>query len=364
MFGTTVPVEWRGRQVDAFVPVRLDGVELPLSPAAGRAAARAEGALAVVDDRMHAGLEVPARPLLRAEGLASSRIEDVHAPVADVAVADVDPAVTGSAGWVADNLRALDRALAHDGPLTVDALRVWHELLMRHSSLRADLVGAWRDAVGWVGGANPLQAAHVPPPPELVDELVVDLVRFANGTTLDPVTQAAVVHAQFETIHPFADGNGRIGRILIGWVLVRRLDLLVPPPVSGVFLRDRGGYLGGLTRYRVDGPDPWVRWFAGALDQSVRSIDTILAEVAAVVAGWPARLHGVRADAAARVLVDHLVARPALDARTAAVLAGVSEQAARTALDELTRRGILRPAADVSNRRWWVAGEVLDLLAS
>ena len=67
-----------------------------------------------------------------------------------------------------------------------------------------------------------------------------DLVAFANEDRLDPVTQAAVLHAQFESIHPYGDGNGRIGRILIGWVLCHRLDLTVPPPVSLIIARDPG----------------------------------------------------------------------------------------------------------------------------
>jgi Fic family protein len=86
-----------------------------------------------------------------------------------------------------------------------------------------------------------------------------DLVGYANSPVHDPVTAAALVHAQFEAIHPFADGNGRIGLLLIGWMLHRRHALVVPPPVSVAFLRDLGGYLSGLTQYRTVGPDEWVR---------------------------------------------------------------------------------------------------------
>ena len=87
------------------------------------------------------------------------------------------------------------------------------------------MVGAYRTEQSWVGGTSPRDAAYVPPPPALIEELMDDLIAFANDDTLDPVTQAALVHAQFESIHPYADGNGRIGRVLIGWVLARRLDM-------------------------------------------------------------------------------------------------------------------------------------------
>ena len=366
MPGSTVTTEWRGRPLEAFVPAALDS-RPELSAAAVRAAARAEGALGAVDARIRAGLRVPARLLLHAEGMASSRIEEVRAPAADVAVAAADATVGGAAGWVADNLRAVDAALAHRGRLRVADLWAWHRRLMVHGDLDPGVVGAWRDRVGWIGGATPHRAAFVPPPPELIGRLMDDLVAFANDDVVDPVTQAALVHAQFETIHPFADGNGRIGRILIGWVLRLRLGLAVPPPVSGTFLRDRGGYLAGLTRYRHEGLEPWVAWFAGAVEQSAYATETILTDVARTVADWPARLAGLRGDAAARRLVEHLVDHPAIDAATAACLSGVSEQAARLALAQLAERGILRdagvsPGRTGRPRRWWVAGELLDRL--
>lgn len=165
MFGSLVEVDWKGRPLEAFVPARLDRLP-PLSAAAVRAAALAEGPLGAVDDRYHAGLDVPVRLLLRAEGLASSRIEEIHAPVAEVAVADVDGSMGGAAGAVADNLRAIDAALATTGYLDVADLWSWHRLLMAHSDLEPSLIGAWRDRIGWVGGPTPHRSAYVPPPPE------------------------------------------------------------------------------------------------------------------------------------------------------------------------------------------------------
>jgi hypothetical protein len=368
MPGTTVTVAWRGRPVDAFVPVALSGLPEP-SRAALRAAALAEGALSAVEDRLAHGLEVPARLLLRAEGVASSRIEALHAPVGQVAVADVDDAVGGAAGWVADNLRAIDAALAHTGPLRADDLWQWHRLLMQHGDLEDDLVGRWRDRLGWIGGLSPHRAAHVAAPEDAIDGLMRDLVDHCNRDDHDPVTQAALVHAQFETIHPFADGNGRLGRLLIGWIFHRRLGITVPPPLSLTFARDIGGYLAGLTRFRQEGPDPWIRWFAGAVEHTARTTDQLLTAATAVIAAWPERVADIRRDAAAHTVLPLLPAHPALDVVTTASLTGVSESAARAALEQLTARGILRvePATTTSGpgrpRRWWVAGELLDALA-
>ena len=363
-----VTVEWEGRPVGAFVPAPLADVG-ELGAPARLEAARAEGALRATAVRHDPRLEVAARLLLRAEGVASSRIETINAPADAVAVADVDPLMTGSAAEVADNLRALDAALAHEGPLTRDDLRQWHRILMSSSDLDDELKGAWRDRLGWVGGPTPHRAAHVATPDDRIDTLMLDLVDYANTPAHDPVTAAGLLHAQFETIHPFADGNGRIGRLLIGWTLHRHLGLAVPPPVSVAFLRDVGGYLSGLTLYRTVGPDDWIGWFANTIEHAAMSATATLAAVSELVASWPARLEQLRSDAAARRLLDQVLTHPALDVNTAVRLLDVSRPTARTALEALAERGVLRPAEIPPTggpgrpRSWWVAGELIDLLA-
>jgi Fic family protein len=240
---------------------------------------------------------------------------------------------------------------------------------MTSADLDDHLKGAWRDRLGWVGGPTPHRAAHVATPEDRIDTLMGDLVEYASNPSHDPVTAAALLHAQFETIHPFADGNGRIGRLLISWALHRHGEVAVPPPVSVAFLRDVGGYLSGLTLYRTVGPDDWIRWFANTLEHAATSATVTLAAVGELVATWPARLADMRSDAAARRLVDHVIMHPAFDVETAADLLDVSRPTARTALESLAERGVLR-RADVPStgqlgrpRNWWVAGELLDLLA-
>jgi Fic family protein len=362
-----VAVEWEGRPVDAFVPAPLSELG-PLDAAVLVDAARAEGVLVAGAAQHDARLEVAARLLLRAEGVASSRIEAVDAPAELVAVADVDRSVAGPPIEVADNLRALDAALAHEGPLTSEDLWQWHKILMTSADLDERLAGAWRDRLGWVGGPTPRQAAYVATPHDHIERLMRDLVAYANAPRHGAVGGAALVHAQFETIHPFADGNGRIGRLLISWMLHRHLDLTVPPPVSVAFLRDVGGYLSGLALFRTRGPDEWVAWFARTLEYAAASANETLSAVAALVASWPARLDGIRSDAAARRLLDHVVTHPALDVETVARLLAVSRPTARGALETLAQRNIVCEA-DVPGtggpgrpRRWWVAAELLALL--
>ena len=237
-------ITWRGRPVDTFIPAPMPRkVDLPERVV--RATERAAASLERVDDRLGHSFEPLARLLLRAEGVASSYIEGVRAPAELVAVAEIDSgAVDSISAWVADNLAVVDASLVHARSgvaLTVEELHRWHALLMTHGALPDELVGRFRRVQNWIGGASPREAAYVPPPAEHVNRLMRDLLRATNTSKLDPVTLAAVVHAQFEAIHPYGDGNGRLGRVLIGWVLCRRAGVAVPPPVSVVIARDTGG---------------------------------------------------------------------------------------------------------------------------
>ena len=184
------------------------------------------------------------------------------------------------------------------------------------SHLPAHQVGDWREEPGWIGGTSPLDAAIVVSPPELIAALMSDLVEFANRSDIDPVTQAAVAHAQFELIHPFADGNGRVGRILIAYLLTRRLNLTTPPPVSVRIATDRGGYLSGLTSFRLGQADPWVAWFAETVQGSGEATTNLVEAVATLTASWRERISDVRADAVTHRVLALLPAHPVIGGRS------------------------------------------------
>jgi Fic family protein len=307
---------------------------------------------------------------LRSEGVASSFIEGLHAPLADVAAAEVGGALSDAASYVADNLGAVVGALGSPRrPLTHANLLQWHRRLMEGSGgLREGMAGAFRTEQSFVGGTSPRDAAYVPPPPELVGELMDGLVAFANDDALDPVTQAAVLHAQFESIHPFGDGNGRIGRILIGWVLSHRLDLTVPPPVSVLIARDPGGYLAGMTLFRMGGLDAWVEWVATALQRSSEAAVELMARSEDLMAEWRTRLVRVREDATAHRVVALLAEQPVLSAAVIADRLAVSTRSGQSALATLARHGIVeryRPERVRPGRptQYWMAAELLELVA-
>ena len=360
---------WRGMRLGAWVPTPLAEQDFELGARATRLTERAAAAVVSAGNRS-ARFGPLATLLLRSEGVASSFIEGLQAPLADVAAAEVGGALSDAASYVADNLGAVVGALASPRrPLIRADLLEWHRRLMESGGgLPARMVGSYRTEQSWVGGTSPRDAAYVPPPPELVGELMDDLVAFANDDALDPVTQAAVLHAQFESIHPFGDGNGRIGRILIGWVLSHRLDLTVPPPVSVLIARDPGGYLAGLTLFRMGGLDVWVEWVAKALQRSSEAAGELMSSAEALVAAWRGRLVGVRGDADAHRVIDLLAEQPVLSAAIIADRLGVSARSGQSALATLARHGIVeryRPERAGPGRptQYFMATELLELVA-
>ena len=350
--GTEVPIVWRGRRVRAFVPARLADRDLSLQAGTVAAAARAQAAVEHGAETMPPDFAALARLLLRAEGVASSFIEGVRAPGVDVVLAEAGrlggpptPAV-----WVAANLAAVAEAIesAPGGALTVEHLCRWHRTLMTGSPAPADHVGRLRAEQGWIGGTSPLDAHLVTPPAEDVPALVDDLTAYVDRDDIDPVTQAAVAHAQFEVIHPFADGNGRVGRVLVAWILVRRLSLVTPPPVSTRIAADVGGYGVGLVRFRLGDHDGWIRWFAEAVSGAGRAQQELVTAVARLQGEWRERLGApregtrrLRSNAAAWRVLDLLPRLLVLTGPVVAVELAIPLKSASAALRDLVDAGVL-----------------------
>ncbi|MDE0607570.1 MAG: Fic family protein [Acidimicrobiaceae bacterium] len=310
-----------------------------------------------------------ARLLLRNEGMASSGIEGLREPIESVLVA-ARTGGGGNAGWMADNLVVIDSALdtAHE-PLTVDILHSWHRQLMRNGMLPSNMVGSFRPALGWVGGTSPSNAAYVPPPPSEIPRLTDDLVAFANSEPedLDPVSHAAIIHAQFVAVHPYGDGNGRLGRVLISRTLRRSgVSPRTTVPISIAIARDPGGYLSGLHLFEQGTVDPWISWFSETAVKAALATDQIYDQMQALIARWEESTVGLRADHSARALLAHLPALPVLNAGDVADLLGVSERSGRTALTALASCGVVSRVQVESNgsgrdRHWFAAPELLKL---
>jgi Fic family protein len=349
--GVQVPIVWRGRRAKAFVPTCLVDRDLELEARTIAATARAQATVEHSAETMPDDYAALARLLLRAEGIASSFIEGVTAPVVDIVLAELDDhGAPSAAAWVAANLAAASAAIdeAHTGPLTVESLCQWHRTLMTGSPTPAQHVGTLRTEQGWIGGTSPLDAHLVTPPPDDVPHLVDDLIAYVNRDDVEPVSQAAIAHAQFEIIHPFADGNGRIGRVLVAWTLVRRLALITPPPVSTRIAADVGGYGSGLVLFRMGDHNTWVRWFADAVSGAGRAQQELVVSVERLQRSWRERLSAprdgqrrVRSDATAWRALDLLPRHLVLTGPIVASEIDVPLKSANAALRDLVDAGIL-----------------------
>jgi Fic family protein len=205
-----------------------------------------------------------------------------------------------------------------------------------------------RTEQGWIGGTSQFDAHLVTPPPDEVPPLLDDLIAYVNRDDVDPVAQAAIAHAQFEIIHPFADGNGRIGRVLIAWILVRRLSLVTPPPVSTRIAADVGGYASGLVLFRMGDHNAWVQWFADAVSGAGRAQQDVVASVARLQREWREGLgaprEGVkrlRSNAAAWRVLELLPRHLVLTGPAVASALVIPLKSATAALRDLVGAGVL-----------------------
>jgi len=354
----------RSCDYEAYVPDTLAERRITLDGDVAAEVVDAEVAIARLDVEASALIETEAlaRVLLRAESVASSRIEGLEVGAGRLLRAE---AVRELGGHVKDltafevlaNIDAMRFVVQSVGPGDELALG---ELLEVHRRL---LSGTWLDKhagvvrteQNWIGGSsyNPCSAAFVPPPPEHVPGLLEDLCAFCNEDSLPAVAQAAIAHAQFETIHPFADGNGRTGRALIHLVLRRRgLATRVLVPVSLVLATWARDYIDGLTAYRYRGPassraahegiNLWVARFAAACTRAVEDAVAFERRISLIEESWRERLGSVREGSALDLLLRALPGAPLFTATGAAALVDRSFIAANEAIARLLDAGVIR----------------------
>ncbi len=315
------------------------------------------------------GLEAIGPLLLRSEAIASSRIEGLELSPRNLARALIDPrAARGTALAVADNVVAMEEAIAigeHAAPLRVEDILAIHATLMRRADPRTR-PGTFREEQNWIGGrvASPVDARYIPPPEDRVPALMGDLIGFLNERDdLPAVAQAAIAHAQFETIHPFVDGNGRVGRCVVHLVLKRRgLVTMFVPPVSTVLAARPHAYVDGLVRYRAGDAAGWCASFAEATMLAATSALGLARQVASLRRAWFERAGRPRRDSAAARIIPLLPAQPILSAATIRAALGVRHQRAAEGLEVLERAGVVRKVSEGRYDKQYAADELFDLV--
>jgi Fic family protein len=355
--------------IDCYVPAPIAGWDPSLTAATAATLAEADAAVRDLNEDAPdlASLEALSRQLLRQESVGSSRIEGLAMGQRRLARAAAGVGDDDTARQIVGNVRAMERAIAlasEPRPFELDDLLDIHRTLLC-STRDEHLGGVIREEQNWVGGSafSPVGADYIPPPEGEVLRLLGDLVAFVNRDDVPVAMQAAIVHAQFETIHPFADGNGRAGRCLIHVVYRRRgLARGVVPPISLVLATRAKEYVGGLTEYRFADLAEWLVFFAVATMSAARKARALTNRVEALYEYWLTKLGNPRVDASSRRIASQLPAEPIVTVARAAELAGVSNTAADNAVRALETAGVLVP---LNQRRWgrvWETPDVFQLL--
>jgi Fic family protein len=359
---------------DAFVPARLAGEPFRLSSSVVGVVSDAEQAIASLNATAHPALEPLARLLLRTESIASSRVEGMQVGIRQLARAESRMETGGRASptvlEVIGNVDAMHLAVgeaAGAASIGLPHLTEIHARLMANAP-NSHVAGLVRTTQNWIGGNdyNPCGADFVPPPPEHVEPLLLDLCQAIGDKSLPPLVQAAMVHAQFETIHPFDDGNGRTGRALVHVVLRHRgIASSYVPPISVVLAADRERYIEGLTHFREGDIESWIERFSVAAAQAARLAEAYLGAVAVQMERWREALaagDAPRADAAAWAVIDVLPAHPVITAPVAAAATGRAKAAIHQAVKQLEGCGVLIPLSESRRNRSWEADGLLELL--
>ncbi|MYB07011.1 MAG: Fic family protein [Gemmatimonadetes bacterium] len=359
---------------DAFLPDPLADLPFALDAATAGLVSDAEGAIHALNSERSDVLAPLARQLLRTESISSSRVEGIAVGVRAMARAasraESGLRVGATAREVLDNVDAMrvamDAASAQRRFATADIVGI-HRLVMAHASNR-HVAGQVRTVQNWIGGNdyNPCGADFVPPPPDHVHSLLEDLTDAMNREDLPPLAQAALVHAQFETIHPFEDGNGRTGRALVQVVLRRRgIAPRYVPPISVILASERDAYIEGLGRFRFGDPVQWVAEFAEAAARAAALASRYLGAVRDLQDQWRHQLAAgpnPRADAAAWAVIDALPAHPVMSAADAIADTGRAPSAVHAAVRQLVNAGVLIPLSRSKRNRLWEATGLLELV--
>ncbi|WP_277212552.1 Fic family protein [Isoptericola croceus] len=301
--------------------------------------------------------------LLRSESAASSKIERLTASARQIALAELGPAKYGSnAPQIVANTRAMRAALDLADEMSPEAMLAMHrELMLQHDPQEA---GRWRTEQVWIGGSDfsPAGADFVPPHHDHVPAAIDDLARFAARHDVPAIPHLAIAHAQFETIHPFTDGNGRTGRALVQAMLrARGLTRNVTMPLSAGLLAHVGDYYRALDAYREGRPEPLVTMFNTSTYRAIDNGRALVGDVRAIREAWDERLT-VRRGSRTYDVADLLTRQPVIDSRTLASELGIARGHVRRHMDPLIEAGVVTETKVHRHGITWSALEILHAL--
>ncbi len=373
-------------RIEVCIPARLADLEItvpaepaepaePAGPAGPAAFAstldRTVREISILDAGHGSELGALAGLLLRTESVASSKIELIDASVDDYARAlfgsranDSATAMVAASRAVAALMSAVD---AERNLLLSDVLAA-HSILLSGDPMEAREAGTLRSVQNWIGGSDfsPRGADYIPPPPDLVPGLVEDLLGFVRRVDVPIAMQAAIAHAQFELIHPFTDGNGRIGRALLNACLrLRGVTRNLVIPAASMMVARRDDYFASLTSFKTGDAGPIVALVTQGMLVAAQESAITAQRLEDVHGAWRSRLAGdrsARASGAPVRLLEHFMRSPVADAEAIHESLGGSVSRAYTGIERLHSVGIIEPLTSRKRNQIWAAREMLDEL--
>ncbi|MFZ2502917.1 MAG: Fic family protein [Nocardioides sp.] len=312
--------------------------------------------------------------LVRAESVASSKIERIEASVDEFARAlhgnRSNPAATSMVASASALIELVDSVnsggVNGGGSLTVGSLHRAHALLMADDPREVTFAGRPRNMQNWIDGSDhsPRGAVYIPPPARTLASYLDDLVAFANRNDIGVLTQAAIVHAQFESIHAYTDGNGRIGRALINTILRRRgVTRRVVIPLASAIVARRQDYFDALDSYRAGDVGPLLASFARGAAIAAEEAGTTARRLAEMPSQWRSAAMNPRGGSAASALIDTLLDDPVFTAEDVEGRLERPSSSAYAAISRLHDAGVIRPLTQRAARRQvWVTCALSDEL--
>ncbi|TVY03600.1 Fic family protein [Mycolicibacterium porcinum] len=347
----------------AAIPAEVENLEVSLPSRILADAEEASQEIARFDAELGDEIAPFASVLLRSESAASSKIENLTASARAIAEAEtLGHSRRRNASVIVANTEAMQAAVALADRIDGTAILAMHAALMNASN--PDIAGRWRTEQVWIGGGDfgPRGADFIAPQHSRVPGAIDDLIRFAGRDDIPVLPQIAIAHAQFETIHPFPDGNGRTGRALIQAMLHnKRLTRQVTVPVSAGLLTDTDSYFQALTAYREGDPSPIVERLSAASILAVDNGRHLVSDLRTIRQFWASKITA-RRDSAVHRIADLLIKRPVINAKLVTRELNIPMSNVYRYLDPLIKAGIIVEFTDQSRNRAWRAPEVLAAL--
>ena len=307
---------------------------------------------------------------VRKEALMSSQIEGTQATLEDVLDPMIEANTNRNVADVVNYIKATEFAIKrlNELPLCNRLIKETHAVLMEGVRGQEKSPGEFRRSQNWIGGQGSTlkNARYIPPSPDDMIEAMSDLEKYINADDeLDALIRAALIHYQFETIHPFLDGNGRVGRLLITLFLMEKKVLSTPALYISYFLKkNRVEYYDRMTEVRAKGNyEQWVTFFLRALLESAEDATVTIDELVALHDKNAAVISGMgRAAKNAMLVFEYLEANPIIEIRKTAEALSITFNTASSAIKRLADAGILVQTTNASRNRTFAYGDYLSIL--